>query len=177
MRSIPEKAMQVLLHPASFLSKNTDSYQDLFKYLLLLTLVPAAIGASLYAIYPDEGVAAQYREIGIELNPLLLFFFAYLDSISVFLLASATVHAFAYMWGARYGFRPTARAVAFSYTPVLLFGWLPLIDYLALAWMLALMVVGLKEQHKIPATHAIGALATPVVSLVLLSAISAMIHG
>lgn len=175
MRSIPEKAMQVLLHPVRFLSKNTDGYQEIFKYLLLLTLVPAGIGASLYAIYPDEGIAADYREIGIEITPLLLFFFAYLDSISVFLLASAAVHAFAYVWGARYGFRSTARAVAFSYTPVLLFGWLPWINYLALAWMLALLVLGLKEQHKIPATHAIGALITPVVSLILLSAISALI--
>lgn len=174
MRTIPEKARELLLHPAAFLSKNTDSYAEIAKYLLALTLVPAAISAFAYSQYPDGEITDAYREIGIALTPTLLFFLTFVDSMLTFLAASGIVHAFAYLWGGRYGYRPTARAVAFSYTPILLLGWIPIVSFAAFGWAIALLAIGLKEQQKMPLKHAVGALASPIALLIVLAEISAL---
>ncbi len=175
MRRLAKKIKEVLFHPVKFLAKNTDGYREIFQYLLLIALVPAIISAAIYYVSPDADVAFYYSQMGITIDPVLLFFLVYIDAILTFLTASVVMHLFVYIWGGRYGLRSTARAVAFSYTPYLLFGWIPFVYYVSLVWALVLLVLGLKEQHKIPAAHAIGALLTPIVSLILLFAISAML--
>lgn len=79
------------------------------------------------------------------------------------------LHIFVYIAGGRKGLTTTVRAVIYSITPNLIFGWIPVIGFLAMFWTLALEILAIKELHEISTTRAFVAVFMPAIVLAVLS--------
>ncbi len=78
------------------------------------------------------------------------------------------LHIFVYIAGGRKGLTTTVRAVIYSITPNLIFGWIPVIGFLAMFWTLALDILAIKELHEISTTRAFVAVFLPAIVLAVL---------
>ena len=78
------------------------------------------------------------------------------------------LHIFVYIAGGRKGLTTTVRAVIYSITPNLIFGWIPVIGFLAMFWTLALEILAIKELHEISTTRAFIAVFLPAIVLAVL---------
>jgi len=162
------KAKTIIGNPNGFfqMARSEQGVGGAFKYLAVLGLIPLVIIAVLFSV-----VAAFFISLigsmltmvpGLDLFGSTMFLgglgiligvmlgvLAYVAILIGSFFGSAILHLFAYSLGARQGYSNTYKAVAYSTTPSLLFGWIPLIGLITPFWAWYLNIVGLSVMHQI----------------------------
>lgn len=86
--------------------------------------------------------------------------------IGVFILG-IIFHIFVYIMGGRNGIGLTIKAVIYGYTPNLLLGWIPIVNFIAMIWTLILYVIGIREYHEISTGKAALAVLLPLILIII----------
>ncbi len=73
--------------------------------------------------------------------------------------------------GGKKGLNQTIKALVYSSTPALLFGWIPVISFIPGMWSLILNIIGIREFQEISTERALLAVVIPFILLLLLEAI------
>ena len=71
-------------------------------------------------------------------------------------------HLWAYVFGARQGYKETIKILFFAETPVYILGWIPFVNIIAGIWSLVLVGIGLKKLQKLSTGRAVAAIAIAV---------------
>lgn len=64
-------------------------------------------------------------------------------------VSAGLLHVWIWLFGGRARFEKTYQLFAYSSTPGLLLGWIPLVGMLGSIWNLVLLVIGVQETHKV----------------------------
>ncbi len=89
-------------------------------------------------------------------------------------IGAAWLHLFVYILGGRRGYFQTLKALTFGSTPAMLFGWIPVIGFLAGIWSLILGIFGIRElQDMTTVRAAIAAILAVLAILLIVIAIAA----
>ncbi len=92
----------------------------------------------------------------------------YIAGIAGYLVSAAVVHLFARFLGGKRHYSDTFKAIVYGNTPHFLFGWLPVIGFLASFWSLYLEITGLSRLQNITIWRAAGAVfGIPVLAVIL----------
>ncbi|MDR2855059.1 MAG: YIP1 family protein [Methanomicrobiales archaeon] len=171
--SMIETTKGFLLNPVETFQQHADtSLAKAFQYYAVLVLVFAV----LFAIV--EGALLSFASvfshggglIGLATGTFVLFI------ISIVILASLIgiffnglfQHIFVLLVGGEQGVAQTLKAFMYSSVPALIFGWIPIINIIAAIWSLVLLIIGIRELHKISTTNAIAAVLIPAVLFILI---------
>lgn len=84
-----------------------------------------------------------------------------------FLIASLWLHLWVYVCGGRKPHARTFIATAYSSTPVMLLGWIPVIGPVFALWMLVLLVLGLRECQEMSTQRAILAVFIAILPVII----------
>lgn len=115
--NILQKAKELLMLPKRcFESEKTSGSSTALKYMLALQLV-SAIGSTMFII-----IARKSLPVDILIADYI---FLYIQGILVILIIGSWTHLWAYLLGARSGFKQTLKAAFYAGTPVYLLGWIP----------------------------------------------------
>lgn len=100
---------------------------------------------------------------------MVFIIFIIIFGIIALFIGGIMLHICVFIAGGRKGLTTTVRALIYSLTPNLLFGWIPLIGILAWFWSLALGILAIKELHEISTTRAFTAVFLPAILIGILS--------
>ena len=79
------------------------------------------------------------------------------------LITALWYHLWAYIFGARQGYKNTIKALFFGSTPTYIFGWIPFVNIIAGIWSLVLLGIGLKKLQKLSTGRAIATVLVAVI--------------
>jgi hypothetical protein len=135
--------------------RDTDWGDSLRYYLVLL-----AINAILSALVSLATASAAWttfsdlvRMAGVPLpvvagtGVILIALVMIIVQFVLVFIGAAWLHLFVYLLGGRRGYLQTLKAATFGSTPGMLFGWVPIIGFLAGIWSFVLGIFGLRELH------------------------------
>ncbi|MBP2134425.1 hypothetical protein J2128_002391 [Methanomicrobium sp. W14] len=162
----PEKVKGYLLNPVeSFKNSRDESFGDAFKYFLITFVIYVVLSAILLM----AGVSGlnMIPGFGAASAVFLIVLILVLGTIGFFITGIIT-HIFVLIAGGRKDLTQTYKAVAYSLTPSMLIGWIPVINFIAGIWSLILEVLAIRELHEISTARAIIAVFLPIIIMTIL---------
>ena len=155
-----ETGKELLLNPTDALIKLRDEKLDqAFIFFLLIIAVFTVLSTIVTAIMtPAE-------------NPV--FFFggyalgAFIGSIVLVLICTGILHIFAFILGGINSIDQTLKAVIYSFVPVALLGWIPLVGLISFIWAAILLIFALRELQKMSTMHAALTVILPIIVLIV----------
>jgi hypothetical protein len=87
--------------------------------------------------------------------PIVVFFAVLVAGFIFTLIFAAWVHLWVYLLGGRKGIMETVKAIIYSHTPRLLFGWIPVLGFIFVLWSLILTIIGIRELQELSTMKAI----------------------
>jgi hypothetical protein len=154
----------VIKTPSKFYKsvKNEKGYKKPFAYYAVLSVLYGIFSALLFVLIGTEILAT----LGISL-------FQFITGLVGIFIGAALSHIFVYILGGRKGYLQTFKAVVYSSTPSLLFGWIPLAGLLAILYDgFYLYPKGLSMLHEISFLRALTAVLLPVALIILIFLLS-----
>jgi hypothetical protein len=126
---ILQKAKKVMLEPSKFFNsiKSEKGEKPAFVYLAVISLVTLAAG--LMTTYLGLPLIPSLTGYSTELFAgmlLALPLFIYVAELALSFVSAGIVHIFAYLLKGKGDYSATYKALAYSNTPSLLFGWIPI---------------------------------------------------
>ncbi len=178
-----DKVKGFLLDPTQTLIAHRDeSFGDALHYFISFLVIYGALTGCMLglAIGMFGGLAAAEAGLGaigaggVAALGILWMVIATIVFIIVFgvialFIGGIILHICVFIAGGRKGFTTTIRAAIYSLTPNLIFGWIPLIGFIAWFWSLALEILAIKELHEISTTRAFIAVFLPAILIGALS--------
>ncbi len=179
-----EMMKRFLLAPLeSFRTVRDTDWGDSLRYYLILLVINAVLSAIVsigMASTAWTTFSALFTQVGVPLPAVTgtgVIFIALLMIIVQFVLlfiGAAWLHLFVYILGGRRGYLQTLKALSFGSTPAMLFGWIPVIGFLAGIWSLILGIFGIQElQDMTTIKAAIAVILAVLVILLIVIAIAA----
>jgi hypothetical protein len=166
--SMMEKVSGFLLDPArAFREATDDAPATVFPVFVLLLLIHAVFSALIFVVVAGSDQVPGLMVFG-SLGAIVLFFGIVVCGIAGALLFGAWLHLWVFLFGGRQGIWQTLKLVLYGSTPLLLFGWIPLIGFLFVLWSLVLGIFGVRELQELSALRAILAVALAVMIPILL---------
>lgn len=171
-----------LLNPTETLIAHRDeSIGDAMKYFITFLVIYGVLTGIVLGLFMGMigGIASAEAGMGaigvssiaalgtIGMVILSIFFIIIFGAIALF-IGGIILHIFVYIAGGRKGLTTTVRAIIYSVTPNLIFGWIPFIGILAGFWTLALEILAIKELHEISTTRAFVAVFLPAIVIAVL---------
>jgi len=149
--NIFKKIKEILFSPSLYYAeiKNEKGIKKAFYYSLLLSLFSLFMFI-IEIFFRKSNVELFAQTIGFPANTviggLILFFFLF-TVISGFIFS---FFLFIWLWifGGRHIYSQTYKLYIYSYTPVYLFGWIPLIGGASFIYFLILLIIGTKQLYK-----------------------------
>lgn len=142
-----------------------------FRLLIVFAVLFAAIAATapyflalLPEVFPDVFLApfAPVINIIVQTPPPLIFggvFVALLVGGTLGMLVAAVwLHIWVYAFGGRRGFKQTLKAYMLGMTPLLILGWIPVINVFGAIWAILAVLNGIMQLHEMYSGAAILAL-------------------
>lgn len=178
-----DKVKGFLLDPTQTLIAHRDeSLGDAMQYFIIFLVIYGALtgivlGLSVSMFGGLAGASAgmgplgagSLAALGVVGMIIAAIVFIIIFGIIALFIAGILLHIFVWIAGGRKGLTTTLRAVIYSLTPNLIFGWIPLIGILAGFWSLALEILAIKELHEISTTRAFIAVFMPAIILAVLA--------
>jgi hypothetical protein len=171
-----EKARGFLFTPVeAFQRARTDNFQSAFIYYLILIVINAILTGLVYLL----GVAVAPSVMGVPWAPttgaeagvagfISGVIGSLIGNIIGLFVGGAIVHIFVYLLGGQRGIVETLKAFAYGDTPGQLFGWIPLVGFIAWLYTIYLWIVGIRELQEMTMTRAALAVIIPVLIAILL---------
>ncbi|MBN2101300.1 MAG: YIP1 family protein [Candidatus Aenigmarchaeota archaeon] len=166
INALVEKIKSYLLKPEeAFEKEKKTGLVDALKYLLMVGTILAVLSAVISAV------------TGGVMGPML--FVTTLVTMYVMLavgsfIGAIILHIFALIFGAKKGYEQTYKVTAYSMTPTLVLGWVPVINFITGIWTLYLEYLGLKKLQDMKSSNAILAVLVPVIIGMIIAGLSAM---
>jgi len=167
-----------LLSPLESFRKVRDTdWGDSIRYYLILLVINAVLSAIVsigMASTAWTTFSALFTQAGVLLPAAAgtgVIFIALLMIIVQFVLVfigAAWLHLFVYILGGRRGYLQTLKALTFGSTPAMLFGWIPVIGFLAGIWSLILGIFGIRELQDMTTVRAAIAIILAVLAILLI---------
>ncbi len=175
-----EKVKGFLLEPKkTYAASKEDTLTDATRYYIIIAVIFSALFAFISslasALFSSMTGSRQFGMMftpGAEVEEAALIFTRslILGVIGIFILGFI-LHVFVYLMGGRKGSKQTIKAVMYASTPVLLFGWIPSIYYIAALWSLVLFILGIRKLQEITTARAILTLVIPIIILFVIAAV------
>ncbi len=175
-----EKVKGFLLEPKkTFESSKEDTLTDAMRYYMIIAVIFSALFAfisSLASALFSSMIGS--RQFGMMFTPgaeveeaTLIFARSWIAGVLGIFILGFILHIFVYLMGGRIGIKQTIKAVMYAATPGLLFGWIPIIYFIAALWSLVLVVPGIRKLQEITTARAIMALVIPIIILFVIAAV------
>jgi hypothetical protein len=113
------------------------------------------------------GAVANFSNFIISLNVFFVYLVFLALFIGIFVLGLKT-HVFVLLMGGEKGVEQTVKTTMYAATPALLLGWIPFVGVIGCIWSLVLLVIGLKENHKMEIGNAALVVIIPIVLCIIL---------
>ena len=169
---MPRKGFkQALLNPLGVLRVNLP-YSLLTQYVLLASLLPAAVLA-VVAWAAEPTLLVRFPANLTTLYPPLVFLFVIVGNLVYLWLGSALFYATSRIFGGKGKMLDSFNAVAISLLPLLLLGWVSLLNVFAWIYSLSLLVYGFSLKQKFSLARAAASIALPII-LVLVAALASI---
>ncbi len=149
-----KKGFSFLTDPRnSFDAEKDTNLNEAFKYLLVLAVITAVLGAIVsaflmtfaYTFIPPEAIGFT--------NPVLIFVtslvMSYVGAVVASFIWGLWLHLWTYVMGAKNGLVQTMKSVFYGGTPNYMLGWIPIINLIAAIWSFVLTGMGLMRFHGI----------------------------
>lgn len=171
---IIETTKGFLLRPVETFQQNAEtSLSSAFQYYAVLVVFYAVLCSIFQGLFLSFGQPFPYMGglIGFAIGIFVLFL---IFTIIAILLISIFFqglfhHIFVLLVGGEGGIAQTLKACLYSTVPTLVLGWIPIINIIAAIWSIVLMILGIRELHKISTTRAIAAVILPVVLFIMIA--------
>jgi hypothetical protein len=98
-------------------------------------------------------------------------FFVYLVFLALFMgifILGLKTHVFVLLMGGEKGVVQTVKTTMYASTPALLLGWIPFVGVIGCIWSLALLVIGIKENHEMEMGNAVLVVLIPIMLWIIL---------
>lgn len=124
-------------------------FSTILSFLFSLLMMPLyqQILASLSLNIPT----LQYSSGWVVLNQAISYLVGLLGSFII----AGLLHVWLLIFGSRAEYEKTYQLYVYSRTPVFLFGWIPILGFIASIYGLVLLIIGTMQLHKISKTKAI----------------------
>ncbi|QYZ78971.1 YIP1 family protein [Methanofollis formosanus] len=165
---IVEKAKGFIMDPVeTFRNTRGDDLGEVLTYFVAIL----AVNAVLVGIMTMAGFGSSYADIpgmgtvtgiGAGIGAIVGTFIG--EIIGLFVIG-LIVHVLVALLVGGNGLEATIKALAYASTPGLLFGWIPVLGFLATIWTLVLAVIGIREFHDTTTGKAAVAVVLPMVVL------------
>ncbi|MCW1296605.1 MAG: YIP1 family protein [Candidatus Parvarchaeota archaeon] len=150
--NILQNIRMVLIDPVKFFEKHkTKNWMELVKLVAILEVVPTIIFTIFLNVRPF--IFRHMFGLGIFCLPLI-YLILFVTGIFGLLIGSIILHMGVYIIG-KHGLIKTATVNTYSYVPLLLFFWIPVINLIIPVWTIALQIIGIAKQHKVEYVSAI----------------------
>jgi len=160
-----EKVKGILLEPSkTYDSLKEEPLEEAVKYYAVIAAVYSALLALLDTFLGNlTGDAMKgFGNMGIMMGassgiwPIIILFLMYLIiAIVVAFIGGAILHIFVYIVGGRGGISQTIKAGMYGSTASLLFGWIPVISFIAMIWSLVAEIIGIRQLQELTTGKAI----------------------
>jgi len=114
-----------------------------------------------------SAVVVNFSTFIISLNV----FFVYLVFLALFMgifILGLKTHVFVLLMGGEKGVVQTVKTTMYAATPALLLGWIPFVGVIGCIWSLALLVIGIKENHEMEMGNAVLVVFIPIMLWIIL---------
>jgi hypothetical protein len=179
-----EKVKGFLLEPSkTFDALKEEPLEEALKYYAVIAAIYSALLALLLAFAGNlVGTMMGFGNMGVKIGAgtgigaAITFFVMYviIRIVGVF-IGGAILHIFVYIVGGRRGIAQTIKAGMYGSTPSLLFGWLPVINFLAIIWSLVAQIIGIRQLHELTTGKAILVVILPILLIIALAAVALFI--
>ena len=149
-----KKGFSFLTEPTkSFDAEKKTSTGEAFKYMLVLAIIIAFLGALVSAVSVGFANIFIPPEAAAFTNPLFIFVTVLVTFYMGIIIGSFVwglwLHLWAYIMGAKNGLEQTLKSVFYGGTPNYLLGWIPLVGLITAVWSFVLTGIGLMRLHGI----------------------------
>jgi hypothetical protein len=153
-----EKMKGLLLEPSkTFDALKEEPLEEAVKYYIGIAAVFSALFAlilgfvgSFFGSMMGFGNLGMMLGAGAGIGAAITFFVVFIImAITCAFIGGAILHLFVYIAGGRKGMTQTIKAVMYGSTASLLFGWMPIINIIALIWSLVTEIIGIRQLHEI----------------------------
>ncbi|WAI00174.1 YIP1 family protein [Methanogenium organophilum] len=167
-----------LLDPTGTLTAHKDeSLGDALPYYLILLAIYGLLNGIFIGL--GYGIAGSFSGLSAALTAfgaigtiIVAIVVMIIAGLIALFIGGCILHIFVYIAGGRKDISTTLRAVIYSATPNLLFGWIPFIGFLAGVWSLVLEVLAIRELHEISTARAVIAVILPFILMFVLIALA-----
>ena len=169
-----DKVKGFLLNTTETLIAHRDeSLGDALRYLVVLLAIFGALNGVMLGLGLSmaQDIASPYAAMGafgVIVTILAAIVVMIIAGVIALFIGGIILHIFVYIAGGRKDVSTTLRAFIYSSTPNLLFGWIPLIGFLAGLWSLVLQVMAIRELHEISTARAVAAVVLPYIIMLIL---------
>ena len=134
---------------------------------LLILAILLSITTSITGLFSSAGLG----ELGFLSIPLIFILVLFAGFVGL-LITALWYHLWAYIFGARQGYKTTIKALFFSNTPTYILGWIPIVNFITGIWSLIIFGIGLKKLQKLSTGRAVAAIVIAVIiPLIIFAAI------
>lgn len=179
-----EKVKGFLLEPSkTFDALKEEPLEEALKYYAVIAAIYSALLALLLAFAGNLvgtimgfGNMGMMMGAGTGIGAAITFFvrFMIIAIVGAF-IGGAILHIFVYIVGGRRGIAQTIKAGMYGSTPSLLFGWIPVINFIAMIWSLVAQIIGIRQLHELTTGKAILVVILPIIiSIILIIALAAV---
>jgi hypothetical protein len=169
-----DKVKGFLFEPSkAFYNSREDSLIGALKYYLILVLIYSVL-ETLTRIFFGEMIGSMMGKYAVisgdaGLKQIIMKSIYYvLYAIPGVIISGAFLQIVVVIAGGKKGSNQTTKALVYSSTPYLLFGWIPVINIIAGMWELGLAIIGIREFQEISTERALLAVVIPYILLLLL---------
>ena len=113
------------------------------------------------------GAVANFSGFVIALGVFFVYLVFLFYLLGVF-VKGLIMHAFVLLMGGEKGVVQTVKTTMYASTPALLLGWIPFVRGIGFIWSLALLVIGIKENHEMEIGNAVLVVLIPIVLYIIL---------
>jgi hypothetical protein len=172
-----EKVKGFLLEPSkTFDALKEEPLEEALKYYTVIAAIHSALRALLLAFAGNLvgtmmglGNMGMMMGAGTGIGAAITFFVMFMIfAIVGAFIGGAILHFFVYIVGGRRGVAQTIKAGMYGSTPSLLFGWIPLIVFLAIIWSLVTEIIGIRQLHELTTGKAILVVILPIIIAIIL---------
>ncbi len=173
------KIGKTLTHPVElFQLTQPENIIQTLKYQLVVLLIPLAVGYILLFLFfqgasfiiASSGLLPKASSSIMSLSVvLLLLFFAIFTLVIIPLvnfLGAAVLHLFIKLYGGIGSYKETYKAIIYSSTPSILFGFIPIFKVIPAIWSFVLSIIGVSINHRISKLRSFLAIITPTIIVV-----------
>ena len=163
MKILP-KIRDVLIAPQKFFQRiqKEKGFKKAFVYFAILSLFAIVLGyifgllmvpiyQQILASFSLDFPMMQYTSGWVVLNTIL----GYLIGLLASFIVAGLLHAWILIFGGKAEYDKTYQLYVYSRTPQFLFGWIPVLGFIAYIYGLVILIMGTMKMHKISKTKSI----------------------